>query len=216
MRAIPTVYKGTAFRSRLEADFAATFHSLGWVYEYEPEGFTLSNGMSYLPDFYLPGTRAYIEVKGDHLQRVDKAERFAQDLWDEAPIDEFGERTAHDPRSPLVVLATKNSDTFLTRMCGGPIIDTIALRGSGSRYSIAVMPCPGCQEVSIQPLWAEKCRVCSTVCHPDRWTEAYYGGPPDYESKYPLLRLISAPVEQWQPRPRSSDPFAGLAPKGTT
>lgn len=48
MKAIPTVYKGIQFRSRLEAQWAAFFDLLEWAWEYEP--FDL-NG--YIPDFAL-------------------------------------------------------------------------------------------------------------------------------------------------------------------
>ena len=51
IKAIGTVYKGYRFRSRLEARWAVFFDKLGIVYEYEPEGFYLSDGRKYLPDF---------------------------------------------------------------------------------------------------------------------------------------------------------------------
>lgn len=61
---IPTLYKGYRFRSRLEARWAVFFDAMGVKWEYEPEGFALSNGMYYLPDFYLPDQNLWIEVKG--------------------------------------------------------------------------------------------------------------------------------------------------------
>jgi hypothetical protein len=74
MKAIETVYKGYRFRSRLEARWAVFFDALGIEWQYEPEGFELSNGTRYLPDFHLcqqgryaPGLHTYgpwIEVKG--------------------------------------------------------------------------------------------------------------------------------------------------------
>lgn len=50
IRAIETVYAGCRFRSRLEARWAVYFDSLGWSWDYEPEGFELLGGR-YLPDF---------------------------------------------------------------------------------------------------------------------------------------------------------------------
>lgn len=64
MNVIPTEYKGYRFRSRLEARWAVFFDAMGVKWEYEPEGFKLSNGMYYLPDFYLPDQKLWIEVKG--------------------------------------------------------------------------------------------------------------------------------------------------------
>lgn len=67
MRPIQTQYKGYFFRSRLEARWAIFFDALGIKWEYELEGFHLSNGEMYLPDFFLPkfcGPQGmYVEVK---------------------------------------------------------------------------------------------------------------------------------------------------------
>ena len=63
MKAIETIYNGYRFRSRLEARWAVFFDTLGIRYEYEPEGFILSNGEHYLPDFFLPDLMIYVEVK---------------------------------------------------------------------------------------------------------------------------------------------------------
>jgi hypothetical protein len=65
IKAIQTKYKGYRFRSRLEARWAVFFDSCGIKWVYEPEGFLLNNGESYLPDFYLPGENIYAEVKAD-------------------------------------------------------------------------------------------------------------------------------------------------------
>lgn len=69
IKAIETIYNGYRFRSRLEARWAVFFDELNIKYEYEPEGFMLSDGTRYLPDFYLSDFGYYVEVKGynDHL-----------------------------------------------------------------------------------------------------------------------------------------------------
>jgi hypothetical protein len=66
IKPIETIYNGYRFRSRLEARWAVFFDALGVEYEYEPEGFELSDGTRYLPDFFLPGINGgvYVEVKG--------------------------------------------------------------------------------------------------------------------------------------------------------
>ena len=61
---IETEYNGYRFRSRLEARWAVFFDQLGIKYEYEPEGFELSDGTWYLPDFYLTESNSFFEVKG--------------------------------------------------------------------------------------------------------------------------------------------------------
>lgn len=72
IKAITTVYDGHKFRSRLEARWAVYFNALGLQYEYELEGFRLSGGVSYLPDFYIPSLRIHAEVKpSSELARSD-------------------------------------------------------------------------------------------------------------------------------------------------
>ncbi len=48
MNAIPTVYGGVQFRSRLEARWAAFFDILRWRWEYEP-----LDAAGWIPDFYV-------------------------------------------------------------------------------------------------------------------------------------------------------------------
>jgi hypothetical protein len=62
MKAIPTEYNGTRFRSRLEARWSIALDALGIPWEYEPRRFYLSQDRSYLPDFRLWGV-VYAEVK---------------------------------------------------------------------------------------------------------------------------------------------------------
>lgn len=72
MKAIPTRYAGCHFRSRLEARWAVFFDTLGIAWNYESEGYEIDNPAGgtwqYLPDFYLPELRRWVEVKGDHKQ----------------------------------------------------------------------------------------------------------------------------------------------------
>lgn len=68
IKAIETVYPwpdGPRYRSRLEARYAVFFDSLNLRYEYEPEGYELWGNRRYLPDFWLPDLRSWIEIKGD-------------------------------------------------------------------------------------------------------------------------------------------------------
>lgn len=63
IKAIQTEYKGYRFRSRLEARWAVFFDALGIDWEYEPEGYDLGDLGWYLPDFYLPDSKTWVEVK---------------------------------------------------------------------------------------------------------------------------------------------------------
>ena len=73
IRAIDTEYKGYLFRSRLEARWAVFFDELGVRWEYEPEGILLSDGTSYLPDFYLIDFRCYFEVKRKGIKTIPRS-----------------------------------------------------------------------------------------------------------------------------------------------
>jgi len=74
IKAVPTTYAGTRFQSTLEADWAATLDNLNIQWQYEPEAVQLPNGLRYRPDFYLPELTTWLEVKGPHNDRLDKAE----------------------------------------------------------------------------------------------------------------------------------------------
>lgn len=66
IKPIETIYNGYRFRSRLEARWAVFFDALGVEYDYEPEGFDLGDLGFYLPDFYLPENKWFVEVKGNY------------------------------------------------------------------------------------------------------------------------------------------------------
>jgi len=73
IKAIETRYKGYRFRSRLEARWAVFFDALGIKWEYEKEGYDLGAAGWYLPDFWLPDQKVWIEVKGDDISDKDMA-----------------------------------------------------------------------------------------------------------------------------------------------
>jgi hypothetical protein len=70
-QAIETHYASHRFRSRTEARWAVAFDALGEPWLYEPQGYDLTllrdrGHCCYLPDFYLPNRRLWVEVKGSH------------------------------------------------------------------------------------------------------------------------------------------------------
>lgn len=74
--AIPTVFNGIEYRSRLEARWAAFMHNIGWEHTYEP-----FDGDGYIPDFIVHGNRPlFIEVKpavllSEYQQPQDKVSK---------------------------------------------------------------------------------------------------------------------------------------------
>ena len=71
IKPIETFYNGYRFRSRLEARWAVFFDAAKIKYHYEPEGFVLSDGTHYLPDFYLDDFELYVEIKPFDKRVVD-------------------------------------------------------------------------------------------------------------------------------------------------
>ena len=74
IKAIETEYNGYRFRSRLEARWAIFFDAAGIEYQYEPEGFEFEDGTKYLPDFYLPWFKCYVEIKPFSLNGEEENE----------------------------------------------------------------------------------------------------------------------------------------------
>ena len=83
IKPLETFYKGYRFRSRLEARWAVFFDAAGIRYEYEPQGYKLSDGTCYLPDFFLPEFKAYVEIKptGINGPELQAAQRKCESLF---------------------------------------------------------------------------------------------------------------------------------------
>lgn len=70
---IPTTYRGTNFRSRLEARWAAMFDLVGWSWTYEP-----LDADGYIPDFLIAGARPFFVEVGPCIterEYIDKARK---------------------------------------------------------------------------------------------------------------------------------------------
>lgn len=88
IQAIETSYHGCLFRSRLEARWAVFFDALKLNWQYEPEGFKLSTGEWYLPDFLLyfkNGPPLWIEIKPTS-HPVDSFRTFIKDKMEHGAI----------------------------------------------------------------------------------------------------------------------------------
>lgn len=156
MRALPITYRGNLFRSRLEADWAATLDTRGLAWDYEPEGYQLDDGTYYSPDFWLPTARAWLEVKGDHMQRISKVEAFAEQLWRES-----GATSTYDENAPMVLIGRPGIwDDTLSALVGKPRIQVTGTQGRGKAYSVALVRCPTCEQGTAVALWQPTCRNC--------------------------------------------------------
>jgi len=62
-RGIPTEYRGFRMRSRTEANVARIMDDANILWQYEPRRFNLGCCI-YIPDFWLPEEKMFVEVKG--------------------------------------------------------------------------------------------------------------------------------------------------------
>lgn len=70
IKPIETVYQGYRMRSRLEARWACFFNEMGFKWRYEEEGYKV-NGAGYLPDFFLPDLKCFVEIKGQDPTAIE-------------------------------------------------------------------------------------------------------------------------------------------------
>ncbi len=80
---IQTFYKGYKFRSRLEARWAVFFDALNLKWQYEVEGYKLTNGEYYLPDFKVASINNMVywyEIKPYGDMGDGKFQQFAMDF----------------------------------------------------------------------------------------------------------------------------------------
>lgn len=84
-QAKPMIYKGISFRSQLEGKMAQTFDIFCIEWQYEPMKYHLSNGLWYMPDFWLPYAKQFVECKGGQSpEAMGKAYGLALDT--ECPV----------------------------------------------------------------------------------------------------------------------------------
>lgn len=85
---LKTEYRGTIYRSRLEARWAVFLDALDVPHLYEPEGFDLGDGTPYLVDFRLPTARIYLEIKPvlPSPTEIEKCRRLASIVPDDVRL----------------------------------------------------------------------------------------------------------------------------------
>lgn len=104
IKPIETYYNGYRFRSRLEARWAVFFDTMGIPFAYEPEGYKLSDGTYYLPDFFLPTFNIFAEVKPSRSLWNIKTNEFGYLQWDSSPGYKILERLCEDTHTGGILL----------------------------------------------------------------------------------------------------------------
>ena len=64
MESIRIRYNGVLYRSKLEATTAKLFDEYNIKFIYEPDVIEFRDGTKYMPDFYLPEQKIWVECKG--------------------------------------------------------------------------------------------------------------------------------------------------------
>ena len=146
LTAIETVYRGYRFRSRLEARWAVFFQTLGVPWEYEPEGFKLSTGEWYLPDFrvHLADGVLWCEVKPAGVA-VELFERFVMAL--DAKIRGTVLREIPDPNDFRCYAGAGDGDDFHV-WWGGELLEGCGYGESDIYYQFCI--CDRCGGVGFE------------------------------------------------------------------
>ena len=137
IKAIETSYKGYRFRSRLEARWAVFFDALGVRWQYEVQGYQLSDGRRYLPDFFLPDVRRglLVEVKPEGADLAPAAE-LLRAVCEGVGSDGVVVAGAPDPESDEYIMVGPNGEWDQPyKFCICPICDKVGLTfdGRGAR-----------------------------------------------------------------------------------
>lgn len=142
---VPIAYSGVQFRSTLEGDWAATLNHYGMEWEYEPWTLRLPSGATYMPDFWLPQLKTFIEVKGAHMLRVDKPRELAREV-------------NHDEIIVLLGFAPVN------RAMQPYMWDPYLQWGDPLRYDTRLAKCPACSGWQwMRAELSRRCRLCNAL-----------------------------------------------------
>jgi len=128
VQAIETIYNGYRFRSRLEARWAVFFDEMKVTYHYEIEGFDFGK-IKYLPDFYLPEHKLWLEIKPDapSKEELEKARLLKSNVDEGVEVGIlYGEPwVISDPESSICIQDTQYCLLLLNSWHGGEDINCL-------------------------------------------------------------------------------------------
>ena len=146
MRAVPTRYDGVEFRSRTEAQWASVLRDHDIRYQYEPIVFFFGRVApahwlymdAYLPDFWLPERRLWLEVKplAPNITEYRKAALLAECTGSSVLITAGGPIQSEDAMlvkdfSTAMTVSTLDSeglDLQIDRLCEAEPFETSSFR----------------------------------------------------------------------------------------
>ena len=139
MQALATAYKSYRFRSRLEARWAFFLDQLGVVWEYEPVAYDLGD-VRYLPDFWLPEFKVWVEIKGEirddqaGLRMIAQCRQLA--IQDKRPVI----LCFRDPFDPICAVFTEQGMYPESRWTTCPTCGGLALGVRDGTFSLVWCP----------------------------------------------------------------------------
>jgi hypothetical protein len=165
IRAIKTRYKDIIYRSRVEARWAIFFDVLRVKHWYEYEGFVVDH-KPYLPDFYLPDLKCFVEIKGIKPTKEEQELAYALARDSGMPVHIF---SGSIPQSDMSTWADEGFETFTFDTKGKEVMP----KQLYLKEVYAVNKCSMCGTVGIVPRgWMNEIGCCERspsihVPHPD-------------------------------------------------
>jgi len=164
IKAIETFYKGSKFRSRLEAKWAVFFNILKIPYEYEKEGFDLGGDIYYLPDFWMPTLKCWIEIKGEETTELDEVKY--------KKLAEKSHFRVYLFVGPIITPSDKNSNFIKYKADSYSYSSAKAFFIGGTEDMYFWCECPNCRKFSIE-YYGRPARNCDCFPDSDKQTTAF-------------------------------------------
>jgi hypothetical protein len=176
MKAVKTNYKGVIYRSKLEADFAYFLDKNGLNWFYEPMNYLLSNGKHYIPDFYIPELKLWVECRGYYSKESSEKVLLFGEMINfgliapDMSTRDYDKYDKNDVCSYLVLL--ENRSAFFTYKGNDNIEDVYV--STSKNVEITLCKCIKCNASHIYAIKVPtfQCRKCGGVL--DFLNEAYY------------------------------------------
>lgn len=126
-------------RSRLECRWAFFWDALGVHWEYERDAFDLGD-VRYLPDFWLPEFKVWVEIKGE-IRDDEAGARMIEQCSQLAVLDKHPVILCfHDPYNPLCAVFTHKQMYPESRWTHCPTCGRLALGVRGGTFSLVWCP----------------------------------------------------------------------------
>jgi len=154
IKAIPTIYNGIKFRSRLEARIAATLDAINIGWDYETEAYQIGD-IRYLPDMIVGG--AFVEIKPSQGNDTKIAAL----------------ATATD--TPCYLMHPVNV-THIGSFKGRDVIGVTRVRGEGFYASAVLASCSRCGAGQPWTIGATRCATCGRESDVEKWWDSHYQG----------------------------------------